>query len=75
MTSFEIAQIYTDLVNADSEIPESEYRAKDLISALRTKYHDKLMEQMQIEGIEFVDRFDATRIAFDLVKNEGVHIR
>ena len=47
MTLLEIAQIYTDLVNADSEIPDGEYRAKDLISALRTKYHNMLMEQMQ----------------------------
>ena len=44
MTLLEIAQIYTDLVNADSEIPDSEYRAKDLICALRTKYHNMLME-------------------------------
>ena len=51
MTLQEIAQIYTDLVNADSEIPDCEYRAKDLISTLRTKYHNMLMEQMQTEGI------------------------
>jgi len=70
MTLLEIAQIYTDLVHADSEIPDSEYRAKDAISTLRTKYHNLLMEQMQMEGIEFIDRFDATRLAFELVKNE-----
>lgn len=75
MTVLEIAQIYTDLVHADSEIPDSEYRAKEVISALRTKYHDLLMERMQIEGIEFIDRFDATRLAFELVKNEGIHTR
>ena len=43
MTLLEIAQIYTDLVHADSEIPDSEYRAKDAISALRIKYHNLLM--------------------------------
>jgi hypothetical protein len=75
MTLLEIAQIYTDLVNADSEIPESEYRAKDLICALRTKYHNMLMEQMQTEGIEFIDRFDATRIAFDLTKQGKNRLR
>ena len=75
MTLLEIAQIYTDLVNADNEIPDSEYHAKDLINALRTKYHNLLMEQMRMEGIEFIDRFDATRIAFDLVKKEGIHTR
>lgn len=71
MTLLEIAQIYTDLVNADSEIPDSEYRAKDIIGRLRTKYHNLLMEQMRIEGIEFIDRFDATRIAFDIAEKEG----
>jgi len=75
MTLLEIAQIYTDLVNADSEIPDSEYRAKDLICALRTKYHNMLMKQMQMEGIEFLDRFDATRIAFDLVKQKKTRVR
>ena len=69
----EIAQIYTDLVNADNDIPDNEYRAKDLVGALRTKYHNILMEHMLEEGIDFVDRFDATRIAFDFVKKEGIH--
>ena len=75
MKLLEIAQIYTDLVNADNGIPDSEYQAKDIISELRTKYHDILMDQMQIEGVEFIDRFDAARLAFDIVKNEGIHTR
>ena len=37
---------------------------------LRTKYHNILMEQMKIDGIEFVDRFDATRIAFEIVNTQ-----
>ena len=68
MTLLEIAQIYTDLVNAESEIPDTEYTAKDRMNALRTKYHNILMEQMRAEGIEFYDRFDATRKAFELIK-------
>lgn len=75
MKLLEIAKIYTDLVNADNEIPDIEYHAKDLIAALRTKYHNILMEQMKIEGIEFVDRFDATRIAFELVNKEEIRTR
>ena len=75
MKLLEIAQIYTDLVHADDEIPDNEYRAKDIIRALRTKYHNILMDQMQIEGVEFIDRFDATRLAFDIVKKEGIHTR
>ena len=73
MALLETAQIYTDLVNTDSEIPDNEYCAKDLIGALRSKYHNILMEQMRIDGIVFVDRFDATRKAFDLVKNEAIN--
>jgi len=73
MTLLEICQIYTDLVNTDSEIPDSEYHAKDSIGALRSKYHNILMEQMRIDGIVFVDRFDATRKAFDLVKSEAIN--
>ncbi|MFC1763078.1 hypothetical protein ACFL6U_13480 [Planctomycetota bacterium] len=75
MKLLEIAQIYTDLVNADDAIPDSEYHAKDIIGALRTKYHNLLMDQMQIAGVEFIDRFDAAHLAFDIVKNEGVHTR
>ena len=65
----EIAQIYTDLVNAEKEIPEEECHAKDQLNALRTKYHNLLMDQMREEGVEFLDRFDATRKAFELVQN------
>ena len=75
MTLLEIAQVYTDLVSADGEIPEQECRAKDIVGALRTKYHNLLMDQMQAEGVEYVDRVDAARIAFEIVNKEGVHTR
>lgn len=38
MTLYEVAQIYTDLVSMDTEIPEAEYIAKDEVGALRSKY-------------------------------------
>ncbi len=72
MTLVEIAQIYTELVKVDNEIPESELVAKDEINALRTKYHQMLMDKLREEGIEFSDRFDAMNIAFDLVKHSSV---
>ena len=68
MKAHEIAQIYIDLVNAEKEILEEEHCAKDQINALRTKYHNILMDQMREEGIEFLDRFDATRKAYDLIQ-------
>ena len=71
MTVAEIARIYTDLVGLDDQIPEGEHIAKDEISALRTKYHQMLMDKFQEEGIEYADRFDAMNKAFELVKNEA----
>ena len=72
MTLIEIAKIYMDLVKAENKIPEEEHHAKDQINALRTKYHQLLMEKMRQEGIPFSDRFDAMNKAFDLVQKEPV---
>jgi len=74
MTLLEIAQIYTDLVNTEKAIPESEYYAKDLVNALRSKYHHLLMEQMTADGFYFSDRFDATRKTFELVNNNEAQV-
>jgi len=75
MSLIEIAKIYTDLVKAEREIPEEEYRAKDQINILRTKYHEALMQRMKEEGIDFSDRFDATNKAFELVRSESLSSR
>ena len=69
MTLVEIAHIYTDLVNAERDIPETEHHAKDQINALRTKYHEILMAKMKEDGIYFSDRFDAMNKAFELIRN------
>ena len=68
MNAREIANVYTDLVNAENEIPEEEHHAKDQINALRTKYHNMLMDKMTEEGIEFSDRFDAARKTYALIR-------
>jgi hypothetical protein len=68
MTLIEIAKIYTDLVEAENRIPDTEFTAKDEVNALRTKYHQLFMDKLQEEGIEFADRFDAMNKAFELVK-------
>ena len=72
MNLIEVAQVYTDLVDAENQIPDDEFHAKEQISILRTKYHNLLMEQMSAEGIYFADRFDATRKAFELVQKVKV---
>lgn len=71
MTLLEIAQIYTDLVLTENQIPESETVAKEEINILRSKYHQVLMDKLRAEGIEFSDRFEAMNIAFDLIKSSN----
>ena len=70
MTLFEIAQIYTELVKLESQISVEEYQAKDQANALRTKYHELLMEKMRSEGVDFSDRFDAAHRAFLIVQDQ-----
>ena len=67
MTLLEAARIYTDLVKAEKEIPAQEHQSKDLINALRTKYHQILMDKMREENMDFSDRFDAARKAFEII--------
>ena len=71
MKLIEIAQIYTDLVKLEREIPDEECQAKDRVNALRTKYHEILMEKMKEEHVKFSDRFDAMNKAFELVRKES----
>lgn len=70
MNLIEIAQIYTDLVKFEREVPDEEHHAKEQINILRTKYHEMLMAKMKEEHIEFSDRFDAMNKAFELVRKE-----
>ena len=74
MTVDDIAQIYTDLVKLEDLIPPTEHIAKDEIGVLRSKYHQKLMDKFQEEGIEFADRFDARRKAFEIIKNDASYV-
>jgi hypothetical protein len=69
MTLLEIAQIYTDLVHVDNQIPDDEPISKDQVSALRSKYHQVLMDKLREEGIKFSDRFEAMDIAFEIIKS------
>ncbi|MBK8869521.1 MAG: hypothetical protein IPN19_00340 [Elusimicrobia bacterium] len=69
MTLLEIAQIYTDLVVTENQIPEHEHVAKEEINAIRSKYHQFLMDKLREKGIEFTDRFEAMNIAFEIIKS------
>jgi hypothetical protein len=69
MTLFEIAKIYTDLVLLDDKIPDSEPTSKEEVSTLRSKYHQILMDKFTEEGIEFHDRFDAMKKAFEIIRS------
>ena len=70
MTLLEVAQIYTDLVLVDDHIPQKEHVSKEEVSALRSKYHQLLMDKFSEEGVEFYDRIDAMNKAFELVKSK-----
>ena len=71
MNLIEIARIYTDLVKLERKIPDGEYQAKDLVNALRTKYHEAFMAKMREENVLFSDRFDATNKAFELIQEKS----
>ena len=71
MNLVEIAQIYTDLVRLEREIPDQEHHAKNQVNALRTKYHEILMTKMREDGVFFSDRFDAMNKAFELIKEKA----
>ena len=73
MTLIEIAQIYTDLVKLEREIPEQAFHAKDQANSIKTKYHEILMAKMREDGIPFADRFDAMNKAFELIQKEKAH--
>lgn len=68
MKLIEIAEIYVDLVHLEQSIPDHEFNAKSEINALRSKYHQMLMDKMRDEKIDFSDRFDAANKAFEIVK-------
>ncbi|MBK7092478.1 MAG: hypothetical protein IPH59_12290 [bacterium] len=68
MTLQEIAQIYTNLVLSEEQIPEEEHVTKQEINELRSKYHQILMDKLREEGIDFADRFEAMNIAFEIIK-------
>lgn len=70
MTLIEIAQIYTELVRLERNIPDEQIQAKDQAQTLRTKYHEILMAKMREEGIDFSDRFDAAHKAFELIQKQ-----
>ena len=69
MTLLEIAQIYTDLVRTEENIPASEHISKEEFNILRSKYHQIFMDKLREEGIDFTDRFEAMNIAFEIIKS------
>jgi len=67
MTPREIAQIYVDLVRLEETLGPDQYQAREEVTLLRSKYHDLLTDIFRQSGIACVDRFEATRKAFELV--------
>ena len=68
MTPREIAQVYVDLVRLEEALSPDQWQARQEVTTLRSKYHDLLTDAFRQAGIPIVDRFDATRKAFELVR-------
>lgn len=68
MTPREIAQIYVDLVRLEEALGPDQYQAREEVTLLRSKYHDLLTDTFRQAGISCADRFEATRKAFELVR-------
>ena len=68
MTSKEAAQIYVDLVRLEESLDPDQLQVREEIMALRSKYHDLFTQTLREMDIECADRFEATRRAFELVR-------
>ena len=67
MTPQETAQIYVDLVRLEESLGPDEWQAKQEATILRSKYHDLFTETLRQVVVICIDRFEATRRAFELV--------
>ena len=72
MTLREAAQIYVDLVRLEESLLPDDWQGRQELSVLRSKYHDLLSEEFHRAGIVCSDRFEATRMAFELVGGPSV---
>ncbi len=69
MTLQEAAQIYVDLIRLEESLLPDDWKGRQELSALRSKYHDLLSDEFRRAGIVCSDRFEATRRAFELVNS------
>ena len=67
MTLREAAQIYVDLIQLEESLAPDQWQARQEISALRSKYHDRFSDVLRQSGVVCVDRFEATRQAIALL--------
>ena len=68
MTLEEAAQVYVDLVRLEQSLAPDEHQAREEINILRSKYHDLFSEVLRAAGIRCEDRFEATRRAFEILR-------
>ena len=67
MTLREAAQIYVDLVRLEEALTPEQWQAREEVSMLRSKYHERFAQALREAGIDCADRFEATRRAFELI--------
>jgi hypothetical protein len=73
MTLREAAQIYVDLVHLEKSLAPDQHQALQEVNALRSNYHDLFSDILRSSGIACADRFEATRLAFELVGEGAQH--
>jgi hypothetical protein len=70
MTAAEAARLYVDAVALYDSIPDDEPVSKDAVASFRSNIHQLLMDTFRAEGIEFSDRFEAARKAFEMINSD-----
>ena len=70
MTLTEAAHIYVDLIRLEESLAPDQEQARQELSSLRSKYHDLFSDLLRQSGVHCVDRFEATRRAFQLVSED-----
>ncbi|MBI4341330.1 MAG: hypothetical protein HY598_03515 [Candidatus Omnitrophica bacterium] len=73
MTLQEAAHIYVDLVLLEESLAPGQEQARQEITALRSKYHDRFTDLLRASGIPCADRFEATQRAFELAGHPSPH--
>lgn len=72
MSPIEAAYLYKDVVGLYDSIPEDEPTSKDAVGSFRSQIHQLVMDTFRAQGVEFQDRNEAARIAFEMAADATI---